>query len=272
MVIMPDATSDRDSPLAESPQRVILLGASNVTRSIRVIYKTLERHFAQPLELLSAHGHGRSYGLETSVLGRRLSSIRDCGLWNALAHRESRPAKVLVTDIGNDLIYGQTAERLMDWVRDCLDRVQSMDAEVVVTQLPVANFDRITPWTYRVMKTIFFPSCRVDLPKILARAEKVSGLLEAEVASRNICFVEPYATWYGWDPVHIKRRYWREAWPDILQFSHQQTTDKTSRGLSFWQKVRLKFHAPQQRVVLGFSQRKTQPVACFRDGSTVSYF
>ncbi|MCG8583922.1 MAG: hypothetical protein MI757_04330 [Pirellulales bacterium] len=271
-MIMPDRIGDREPLAADSPQRVILLGASNVTRSIRVIYETLEEQFAQPLEFLSAHGHGRSYGLETSVLGRRLPSIRDCGLWKAIEDRESRRAKVLVTDIGNDLIYGQTAETLMDWVRDCLDRVQAMDAEVVVTQLPVANFDRITPRTYRVMKTIFFPSCRVDLPKILARAEKVSELLKAEVASRKIGFVEPLRTWYGWDPVHIKRRYWRDAWRDILQFSHRQTAGETRRGLSFWQKVRLKFYAPQRRVVLGFSQRKTQPVARFSDGSTVSYF
>jgi hypothetical protein len=255
------------------PQRVVVLGASNVTRSIGAIYEALSSRFADdPLELLAAHGHGRSYGTETSVLGRRLPSIRDCGLWKALAERENRPAKVLLTDLGNDLIYGQPVETLLAWVRECLDRLQRTENEIIATQLPVVNFGRITRRKFAVMKTVFFPSCDIDLAKILSRAEKFSALLEKETQSRKIRLIEPQAAWYGWDPIHVRRGCWPEVWPLLLDFSREKNCDRAPRCLSFWQKLKIKFLAPENRVLFGRAQRKSQPVAKFRDGSTISFY
>lgn len=272
MVAMASTTRGLGCSGDPQPQRVVIMGASNVALSIGTIVETLVNQFDQPLELLSAHGHGRSYGTETSVLGRRLPSILDCGLWKALDERDTCPAKVLITDIGNDLIYGQSVQNLMDWVRECLDRVERTQSEVVVTQLPVVNFDRITPRTFKLMKTLFFPSCDVELSEILSRAEKISEKLQSETEVRNVRFVEPQATWYGWDPIHVRRRFRSVAWPTILAFSHAQAVHATPRRLSFWQNARLKFLAPEYRVVFGFSQRKTQPTARLRDDSTVSFY
>ena len=88
-------------------QRVILLGASNVTLAFPLIVEGLRRSLPEPIELFAAHGHGRSYGLWSRVLMRRLPGIRECGLWESLATRsgEGRPL-ALVTDVGNDLLFG----------------------------------------------------------------------------------------------------------------------------------------------------------------------
>ena len=37
-----------------------------------------------PLEFVSACGHGRSYGIESKLFGRRLIGITQCGMWDAL--------------------------------------------------------------------------------------------------------------------------------------------------------------------------------------------
>ena len=269
MSAVPSTRRDKDDV---APQRVVVLGASNVTLSITAIFQSLTSSYDAPIEFLAAHGHGRSYGIETSVLGRRLPSIRDCGLWNALERREPRPTKVLLTDIGNDLIYGQTVDTLFGWVCDCVDRLASADNEIAVAQLPIVNFDRITPRKFAAMKRIFFPSCEVDLSALLERARKISQLLEKEFSERSIRIVEPIASWYGWDPIHVRRRCWSEAWPAILAFSDAKTDRDTSRHLSLWQKLQIKCVAPHERVIFGRKQRKSQPVACFSDGSTISFY
>jgi hypothetical protein len=269
---MPNPLQESGTEQDVQPQRVVVLGASNVTRSITSIYQTLTDQFAAPIELLAAFGHGRSYGLETSVLGRRLPSILDCGLWPTLAERGHRPTKVLLTDIGNDLIYNQSVETLFSWVCQCLDRLTQVDNELIVTQLPVANFENITPRTFKMMKMIFFPSCELELHEIMDRAGKFSKLFEKEIQSRSIRVVRPQATWYGWDPIHVRRRDWPEVWSQYLDFTSDPSHDEASGRLSLWQKLRMKFFAPEYRVLLGMKQRKVQPVATFRDGSTVSFF
>ena len=69
------------------PARVVLLGASNVAKGLGTLLETAHRVWGRPLELFAALGHGRSYGRDTSVFGRVLPGITECGLWRDLAER-----------------------------------------------------------------------------------------------------------------------------------------------------------------------------------------
>ena len=75
-------------------RRVVLLGASNLTRGISTVVATAQRVWGQPLEVLAALGHGRSYGIESRVLGRRLPGILNSGLWEALDRSPASPTAV----------------------------------------------------------------------------------------------------------------------------------------------------------------------------------
>ncbi|MCZ6542107.1 MAG: hypothetical protein O6768_00410, partial [Planctomycetota bacterium] len=94
-----------ESQLTSRP-RVVLLGASNLTRGISRAVGIAQAILGTPLEVLIAMGHGRSYGQRSRVLGRSLPGIVDCGLWDALLHGSGRPTYALLTDIGNDVMYG----------------------------------------------------------------------------------------------------------------------------------------------------------------------
>src|SRR5262245_2033911 len=81
--------------------RIVLLGASNLTRGISTVIETAGSILGRPLEVLAAFGHGRSYGMSSSVLGRSLPGIVDCGIWQSLAARPPVSTSALITDIGN---------------------------------------------------------------------------------------------------------------------------------------------------------------------------
>ena len=94
-------------------RRVVLLGASNLTKGIGTVVETACRTWGQPLEVHAALGHGRSYGRTTSLLGRQLPGILECGLWPALERTPGVPTAALVTDIGNDLLYGEPVGQIV---------------------------------------------------------------------------------------------------------------------------------------------------------------
>ncbi len=91
---------------------VVLLGASNLTRGISTVVGMARGIVGEPSEFLIAMGHGRSYGQRSSVLGRSLPGITQCGLWEALRHARG-PTSALITDIGNDVIYGVPVETIL---------------------------------------------------------------------------------------------------------------------------------------------------------------
>ena len=127
-------------------RRIILLGASNVARGISALTGTARAIWGQPLEVFAAFGRGRSYGLPSRVLVRELSGIVQCGLWDAVGRRDRLPTAALVTDIGNDLIYGRSVDEIAQWVDTCLARLNALEARTVVTGLPIDNLASLPAW------------------------------------------------------------------------------------------------------------------------------
>src|SRR5262249_31136095 len=133
----------RERSSADAPtRRIVLLGASNLTRGISTVVETAQSILGQPLEVLTALGHGRSYGIDSRMLGRRLPGIIECGLWEALAGGPSRPTMALLTDVGNDILYDVDVPQIVAWVDCAIDRLQSAEAQISVTLLPVAGIER----------------------------------------------------------------------------------------------------------------------------------
>jgi len=190
----------------------VLLGASNVVLSISIAIESARLVWGQPLEILAAMGHGRSFGTRSWVLGRSLEGITTCGLWEELARRPSLPTVGVVTDIGNDLLYEVQVEQIAQWVERCLVQLFASAESVVVTQLPMENVNRLRPLTYLLMRTVLFPRCRLDLRTMIERARQLNEGVSSLAQRYGAHVVEPCPSWYGFDPIHIKMRHRSEAW------------------------------------------------------------
>ncbi len=159
-----------EAAVAAAQRRAVLLGASNLTKGIGTVLETASRLWGRPLSVFGALGHGRSYGRTSSLFGRALPGILECGLWEELARWPAMPTAALVTDIGNDLLYEEPVEEIVRWVGACLDRLAAINARTVVTLLPVENLAGLSRARFTFMRTIFFPHSRITLDEVARRA------------------------------------------------------------------------------------------------------
>src|SRR5690606_34536083 len=138
-------------------QQIVLLGASNLTYGFPLIVESLHATFGE-VDLLAAHGHGRSYGRWNRVLGRGLPGIRTCGLWEQLAAAPcERPVLGLITDVGNDLLYGSEPATILGWVEECAQRLSQAGAAVTISGVPLESVKRMSAPRYHATRMCFFP-------------------------------------------------------------------------------------------------------------------
>ena len=267
-----------DDPLrrrttGEAPlRRVVLLGASNLTRALPVVLDHARHAWGAPLEVLAALGHGRSYGLESRVLGRSLPGILQSGLWPALAARQSGEVAALVTDVGNDIVYGARPAAILEWIAECLTRLAVARARTVITLLPLAGISALPPWRYRLLRTLLFPGCRLSFADALDCAFAVQTGLVALAARFGAVTIEPHTTWYRFDPIHLARGVWPEAWSEI--FSGWENAAPGTARVAHAKRHALYFLSlwPEQQRLFGFRQRFAQPCGTLGDGTTIALY
>lgn len=252
-------------------RRVVLLGASNLTRGISTVVETACGQWGRPLDVLAALGHGRSYGGPSTVLGRTLPGIVECGLWTALAERPRLPTSALVTDIGNDLFYGATPNEIAGWVETCLERLAAVAESIVMTRMPVCNLKRVRPWQYAVLRRLLFPSCRLSLEELSELAWQLDKLL-AEVAARRGCrVIEPCSEWYGFDPIHIRLAHWSTAWRQVLDSGIGKPRCAPARpSPRRW--LYLRRRLPERCWLFGRAYLRPQPCGRLADGTVISLY
>ena len=165
--------------LRHPTRRVILLGASNLMRSFSTVVETARRTWREPVEIMAAMGHGRSYGQDSRVLGRKISGIFPCALWQDLQSRPPLPTIALVTDVGNDLVYGVPPERLVKLGRRRASNGSPAGATTIVTELPMASLERLGEARFRFFRQLFFPQVDARLDGEIAAARELNERLVA---------------------------------------------------------------------------------------------
>ncbi len=257
-------------PPKKTTNRIILLGASNLTLSLRLVIQLMQQRFGGPSEILTAVGHGRAYGVSSQMLGRGLPGIAACGLWQQLHEMESCPTVALLTDIGNDILYGVAPERILQAVESCIAGLQQQSAQVVVTNLPMAPVECLSERRYTIFRTLFYPSCQLSKDETISRAKTVHAGLVDMAAQRHFNLYEQPPRWFGWDGIHVN--YWQREgyYRDILgqfpdSFGCPESEKAAQQFLLTWQRW------PQfsYKTIFGRALYCTQPSGQLADGSSV---
>jgi hypothetical protein len=249
--------------------RVVLLGASNVTLSFQIVTRLIRAGFDGRLDVRAAVGHGRSYGAWSSVAIRSLPGIVECGLWNSLRDAEPARTYALLTDVGNDLMYGSSPRQIGHWVETCLNRLCESGTHIIVTRLPLASAANLSAWRYHLVRTSFFPTHPpISWKEMLRRAQELDERLAAAAAHCKAAVIVPPPEWYGFDPIHIRWTHRAQAWAHILSAWpgwRRPAGQIKARGLS------LMGRRPERLRLLGYEAGTPQPVVV-RPDATLSLF
>lgn len=178
----------------------------------------------------------------------------------------------LVTDVGNDLMYGVPPDRLLNWVAGCLDRLTEAGATTIITELPLASLNRLGDARFRLFRTALFPYSALTLPAAKSLAAAVNDGLIALGRAKKISVIPVSEAWYGLDPIHLRRGARRGAWSTILSAWRAGDEPLVAPRASVWERAYLACLAPHERSILGLRRRCDQPSGRLADGTTVSLY
>lgn len=251
--------------MTSAVDRVVALGASNLTRGFRSVVDTARSVWGPGVEVFAAFGHGRSYGAPSRFIGRTLPGILKSGLWAELQARSQKRTRGLVTDVGNDILYGFSVERTLDWVEEAVVRLRRVTSDIVLTDLPLASVRRMSNPKFLAFRTVLVPNCRLSLTQVLDRAERVNEGLAvlAERYGAKLFRLDP--TWYGFDPIHVRPSLWRVAWQQILGAEPQAKAG----AAMIVETMKLYFMRPERRWLFGVEQVTPQAGLALRSGGHI---
>lgn len=197
-------------------RRAVVLGASNASRGLARLAAVLRARAGGPVDLFVAAGHGRAYGVTSRVWARRLPSILACGIWDALDCRAEEaaglPPAALVTDVGNEILYGLGPEQVAAGVRETVMRLADRGCRVAITALPTASIAGVGRLRLRLLKTVFVPRCRLTLDELKASAARLDEHLRDIARASGAAIIEQPGDWYGFDAIHVRRQRLDDLW------------------------------------------------------------
>jgi hypothetical protein len=249
-----------------TPHRIVALGASNLTRGFRTLVSTAGRTWGPDVEILVALGVGRSYGAQSRLLIRTLPGILQSGVWQHLANSPPRATRALVTDVGNDILYGVDPPQILAWVAECVSRLQRYTNDIVLTDLPMSSIRALPPIKFLVFRSLLVPQCRLTFGQVLERSEEVTNGLQALALERGLRFFHLRPDWYGFDPIHFRPGRWGPAWREILAGDFDHTG---GRGAGWLETLRLYTLFPERQWLLGLEQVTPQSGVLLPSGGRV---
>ncbi len=271
-------------------QRWLILGASNVRRSLIPLIEQIFQVSKGPTDILFACGHGRSYCRPNRVLGWSLPGLSESGWQEAWRRHDQEVSSrsVILTDVGNDLLYGIEPDELLSHVELCLDALHPSD-RIMLIGLPMDRLERVRSIEYQIFKKIFFPGSTIAFETVMRSAREVQQGLEALCRARQNEWLIPPSTWYGVDPIHIRRSLQRKAWGTVIQRLEASSETESSNAMiklsaeakpsmqrsPTWRllhSLRLIFSRAQRQSWLDWTRDQSQPSLHLEDGSTVSLY
>jgi hypothetical protein len=260
-----------------SATRVVLIGASNLSLGFPDVVDAARALWGGPLEVLAAHGLGRSYGIPTRVLGRELPGILACGLWRALEALEPRPAVALVTDPGNDIAYQVPVERIAAWMRATVLRLERAGARIVLTRPPLASLETARGARFHVVRTLLFRARPITYDYVRESAIELDRRLCELASERGLELVTPEASVYGWDRIHLRSsarpHFFAAALGRLAQGAGRSSArEPDPKRLRAGERRRVRRLRPEQEAWLGRARLEPQPALRLADGSTIALY
>lgn len=172
------------------------------------------------IDLVTAQGMGRAYVTASSGFAfLRSPGILKSGLWDALPEMNADPSpSVLLTDLGNDLLYGRSVQQVLAGAADCVMKIRSWNsnADIVVTGPPLESVLKLQAVRFQVFKRLLFPFSKLTMADVKKATEELAEGVSLLAASQNVKLFVPNEQHYGLDPIHTRKRHRKDVFRSMF--------------------------------------------------------
>ncbi len=196
----------------------VLLGASNLARGYSALTRKISQNISH-VEFVNAMGPGRGYCAREGMFNFSHPSIDECRVMESVDvyAKQGWRIAVLLTDIGNDIMYGVPDASLVE----CLDRLiekslQWKNAEVIVTSIHVDVSKDLGKTTFKLLRAIFSPKSAVTFDQADSAVKKVNRYLEEKSRQNGrVHLVSGLGAFRGMDKIHYSLQKSHLVWSGV---------------------------------------------------------
>ena len=243
---------NKKSPLVSSlhqgsPVLLILLGASNLSRGCFAFARHMKVClYPRKVEVLIASGPGRAYCASGGLLNVSYPPIYVSDIFEVARDKSESGYRVvaLVTDIGNDIMYGVSTEKIIETVQQVFSRLQSINAEIFYTTLPGAFEKGDHPVRFCILRSLLFPHSTVTYDEATAGIIEVNRFLK-ESTGKYGHLIPDMNRYLGFDKIHYGWLRGHSAWshlakPILKTLGVNMASEITLAGMirSYWEEFR----------------------------------
>ena len=204
--------------MASSPHILFLfMGASNLARGYSLLTRHISSCFGKnKTEFLNALGPGRGFCARGGMFNFTYRPIQDCRILEVAKKKSCDTRAVLITDIGNDLMYGVLADTLIESLEGLIGRALQWDAEIFLTSIHVNLKKDVSPTMFFILKSFFYPGSSITYEEADLFITKVNAYLE-EKARQNerVYLISGMTSFIGMDKIHYSFFKTHLAWEKI---------------------------------------------------------
>ena len=193
------------------------MGASNLARGYSLLTRHISSCFGKnKTEFLNALGPGRGFCARGGMFNFTYPPIQDCRILEVAKKKSCDTRAVLITDIGNDLMYGVLADTLIESLDGLIGRALQWDAEIFLTSIHVNLKKDVSPTMFFILKSFFYPGSSITYEEADMFIIKVNGYLE-EKARQNerVYLISGMTSFIGMDKIHYSFLKTHLAWEKI---------------------------------------------------------
>lgn len=195
----------------------IFLGASNLARSFYGLKRCITRClFPRPVSFIHAMGPGRGYIGQGGILNITYPPILHCDILKAAYNRRkiNQQVVVLITDIGNDIMYGVPVEEIIGGLQSLFDTLTEFKASIFITSIPVDLKRDVGGFYFRILRRIFFKNSSVEHYQASESIEVINKFI-IQSLNKNIIAINEMKQFCGIDKIHYSLFKSRSAWSHI---------------------------------------------------------
>ena len=171
-------------------------------------------------EFLNALGPGRGFCARGGIFNITYSPIQDCQIIESgeKKSKEALRTVVLITDIGNDLLYGVSADTLIASLDIMIDEILKWDADIFLTSIHVNLKKDVSPTIFLVLRSLLYPSSKVNYEEMDLSIFKVNDYLEEKVRkNETIHLITGLEAFAGLDKIHYSLFKTHAAWSAVAE-------------------------------------------------------